>query len=334
MSHVFLLIVQALAMVVLPPGSADLSEIRLERTACFGSCPIDTVVLRPDGTASYEGKRFVDRIGEYEGTFAQDDFRKLAAEFEAIGFFQLNDRYRRPITDQPSRITSATRGASVKKVDNYGNAGPRNLKDLEDRILKVAQTITWKNATTPPSQPPARDVLAFASPQRPNNRPRPNLRKEPNVDPLNSARFGIDLHARLKGSSGNLIYSPVSLSTALAMVYGGARGETAEQMARVLHYEASPDRLAQAIKATIHQEKAKGYRLDIANRLWGQEGFPFLPAYLALTRENFGAELETLDFKDSETARKTINAWVEAKTQNKIRDLIGSGVLNAQTRWS
>src|SRR5262249_6951026 len=70
-----------------------------------------------------------------------------------------------------------------------------------------------------------------------------------------------------------------------------------------------------------------------ANALWGQKGFPFKPAFVKLTQDNYGAALHGVDFAgDPEGARKTINAWVEKETQGKIKDLLQPGVLDAMTR--
>src|SRR3954471_18160639 len=110
----------SLAVCSAPPG---ITEIRLERTPCYGTCPVDEVVLRPDGTAEYIGKRFVERTGRYEGTFDGADFARIARLMEAKGFFDLMDRYTKPITDNPSLITSATRGDRTKRVENYARAG-------------------------------------------------------------------------------------------------------------------------------------------------------------------------------------------------------------------
>ena len=79
---------------------------------------------------------------------------------------------------------------------------------------------------------------------------------------------------------------------------------------------------------------AKGsHRLSLANRLWGQEGYHFLPDFLALTRESYGAELAQVDFvHEAEEAREAINTWVEEKTEGKIVDLIPRGVLDELTR--
>lgn len=151
-------------------------------------------------------------------------------------------------------------------------------------------------------------------------------------------RFALDLYARLRtGRSDNLFLSPGSLSTALAMTYAGARGQTAEQMAQVLHFGLPQEKLHPAFgdlrRAWDFKDKERGYRLSVANRLWGQEGYHFLPAFLAATREYYDAELAQIDFaRQTDQARQRINAWVEEQTQGKIQDLIPPGALDAMTR--
>src|SRR4051794_21358964 len=100
-------------MLVVFTAQPEITEIRLERTPCFGSCPVDEVVLRPDGTATYVGTRFVERPGRHEGTFDRAEYEKLAKLLESQGFFGLKDRYSVPETDNPSLITSATRGGKA-----------------------------------------------------------------------------------------------------------------------------------------------------------------------------------------------------------------------------
>jgi len=152
-------------------------------------------------------------------------------------------------------------------------------------------------------------------------------------------RFALELHSRLARQPGNLFYSPASLSMALAMTYAGARGETAAEMAKVLHFPADPDRLHgqfAALRKGLNDAGggAKGsHRFSLANRLWGQQGYHFLPDFLALTRESYGAELAQVDFvHEAEGARQAINTWVEEKTEGKIVDLIPRGVLDELTR--
>jgi serpin B len=149
--------------------------------------------------------------------------------------------------------------------------------------------------------------------------------------------FALDLYGQLRGGDGNLFFSPFSISTALAMTYGGARGETGAQMARVLRYGLDSKRLHPAFKTLmdgLNAGKAKrGYELSIANALWGQKGYGFLKAFLDLTRTHYGAGLREVDFiGGTEAARKTINDWVEEETRGKIVELIQPGVLDSLCR--
>ena len=150
-------------------------------------------------------------------------------------------------------------------------------------------------------------------------------------------RFAFDLYGRLKGGEGNLFLSPYSISTALAMTYAGARGETAEQMAEVLRLPASGEAVHGAYGALQSDLNAAGeggaFELVVANRLWGQKGYAFLPDFLALLEARYGAGLEQLDFaRATEAARKTINSWIEKQTRDKIKELLKPGVLDAMTR--
>jgi len=150
-------------------------------------------------------------------------------------------------------------------------------------------------------------------------------------------RFAFDLYAHLLRQEGNLFLSPYSISTALAMTYAGARGETADQMAQALSLPASGVAVHGAYGALRNNLNTAGaggaFELAVANRLWGQKGYEFLPDFLALVEKNYGAGIEQVDFvADTEGSRKTINAWVERETRDKIKDLLKPGVLNALTR--
>jgi serpin B len=158
-----------------------------------------------------------------------------------------------------------------------------------------------------------------------------------------NSTFAFDLHQLLRHREGNLFYSPFSISLALAMTYAGARGGTEEQMADTLHYTLPQDRLHptfNALDLTLAErgegaagKDGEGFRLNIANALWGQEGYPFLPEFLSLLASNYGAGMRLLDFAaDAEAARTTINDWVESQTEGRIKDLIRPGVINAATR--
>lgn len=168
---------------------------------------------------------------------------------------------------------------------------------------------------------------------------------------MGNNEFALELYAKLRGKEGNLFFSPYSISTALAMAYAGAQGQTETQMAGALHFPviAKPgtelsstlirekQRFASVfgkiIKDLNSRSKKGGYELRLANALWGQEDYGFLGEFLELIKTNYGGRLNEVDFvRAAETARKTINTWVEKETNNKIKNLIRKGVLSSTTR--
>ncbi len=148
--------------------------------------------------------------------------------------------------------------------------------------------------------------------------------------------FAVDLYKQIMSREGNLFLSPYSISTALAMTYAGARGETEKQMAAVLHFDLSGDELHPAMGALMREVRPteeSSCELKTANALWGQKGYKFLPAFLTLTKQHYGAGLNEVDFaRATEAARKTINTWVEAQTEGRIEELIKPGMLTPATR--
>jgi serpin B len=149
-------------------------------------------------------------------------------------------------------------------------------------------------------------------------------------------QFAFDLYAQLRGETGNLFFSPYSISSALSMTYAGAGGETAKEMADVLHIGsrgAAAHTAQGALISTLNlQDPKRPYQLAVANRLWGQKDYSFLPGFQQLLDKHYGAKLELVDFSRSEAARKTINEWAEQKTQGKIKDLIPPAVINGDTK--
>lgn len=155
----------------------------------------------------------------------------------------------------------------------------------------------------------------------------------------NSA-FGFDLYqAERVREQGNLFYSPYSISLALAMTYAGARGLTATEMAQTMHYTLPQDRLHPTFNAldtaliSADEADEEGFQINVANAIWGQQGYIFLPAFLDTLAANYGAGLRTVDYvQQTEAARRTINRWVSDETEERIQDLIPQGALNTLTR--
>ena len=147
--------------------------------------------------------------------------------------------------------------------------------------------------------------------------------------------FAVDLYSQLRKQPGNLFFSPESITTAFAMAYAGASGETASQMAATLHFTLPPDRLHPAMGALLAGLNAPhaGYQLSVADALWAEKGYTFLPAFLKLTSDDYAAGFRPMDFKTApDASRATINHWVEEKTNDKIKDLLPPGSVKPSTR--
>ena len=156
--------------------------------------------------------------------------------------------------------------------------------------------------------------------------------------------FGWDLYRELENADNNLVFSPHSIGIALAMTRAGAAGDTAVELDRALHLEGVGDPHGGAnaldtvlLSASGQQERPDGSTaeivVDVANALWAQEGFSFEPPFLTTLAESYGAGVRVVDFFGaSEEARVEINDWVADQTADRIEELIGPGVLSADTR--
>jgi len=176
---------------------------------------------------------------------------------------------------------------------------------------------------------------------------------DPKLSAADSTTFGadnrklaFDLYGELSKTPGNLFYSPYSISTALAMTYAGARGETATEMAETLHFSLGQETLHTAFNATdvaLNKRKSElspsseqpqtgtGFELTLVNQAWGQRGYSFLDSYLDVLAQNYGAGLFLLDFGQSEQARTTINSWVQEQTKDRIKNLLPPNSISGRT---
>ncbi len=156
------------------------------------------------------------------------------------------------------------------------------------------------------------------------------------VDRANNG-FAVALYHRLRSRSGNLLVSPASLSSGLALAQSGARGETARQVGRVLRWPDDPTRLELASAALIRGLNADGdggaWQSRLASALWVQDGYPLLDAYQARLKEVFGLEPGRVDFAGHrEESCRTINDWTATRTGGKIAEVVRPGDLPERTR--
>lgn len=140
-------------------------------------------------------------------------------------------------------------------------------------------------------------------------------------------RFGFDLYRQLRNSTGDVVVSPASVSTAFGLAYAGAKGQTASQIASTLHYPSNTSDFHGSFGRLLHTMRfaQNGRTLAVNNAIWLQNEMGVHKAYLALIDTHYQAGIQRVDFKaDPEAARGKINRWVEANTNDRIRDLLSS----------
>ncbi|WP_438015310.1 serpin family protein [Sorangium sp. So ce315] len=157
----------------------------------------------------------------------------------------------------------------------------------------------------------------------------------------NNASFALDLGRALHSSAANVVYSPFSISTALAMTYAGAREATELAMAATMRFELPQERLHPAFNdvdlrlnklSNVPSSSAGGgFRLHTANTIWSQIGLSIEKPFLSVLSESYGAHVRLADFAaDPKEAEGLINAWVSDRTEGKIPTLL-EGNVTAET---
>jgi len=180
-----------------------------------------------------------------------------------------------------------------------------------------------------------------------SQKPRLSAASVPAADVAEQAQgneaFAFDLYAQLRGQSGNLFYSPYSISSALAMLWAGAAGQTATDVAGALHFDMPADRVHGAFNALDQALASRAqagtsvddgpFRLNVANAIWAQRGMTLQPDFLDTLAQNYGAGVRVEPFQTApETARGDINDWVSDQTAGLIPELLHAGDVDSSTR--
>ena len=151
------------------------------------------------------------------------------------------------------------------------------------------------------------------------------------VRAVNSLAF--DLYAKLKTGKGELCFSPYSISSAFAMLYAGASGDTAAEMEKVFKYDDGIHESNGALMERLNKTPASAGELRVANSIWPMKSYSFLKSYTDLLHRNYGTDVTPLDYMSSpEPSRRRINKWVEDKTKNRITDILAVGSIVPDTR--
>ena len=117
--------------------------VELQRTQCFGSCPVYKVRVYADGQIAWSGTRHVQVVGERTGQITSEAARALIDQFRAAGFWNLCQSYTRMVTDLPTAIAVVHVANSEKSVSDRAQGAPDWLRDLDRTVDAVADTHAW-----------------------------------------------------------------------------------------------------------------------------------------------------------------------------------------------
>jgi serpin B len=211
-------------------------------------------------------------------------------------------------------------------------------------LLTILSLALAACGTTPPPSTSAPAATSGPAPKSNLLREKPSVQAgdlRPLTDGNNA--FAFDLYQSLRAGNDNLAYSPFSISLALAMTSAGARGGTAEQMTRVLHFlpqdQLHPafNALDQALEAmpSSSDKDQEPLQLSVANAVWAEQSLPLQSDFLDTLALNYGAGIHQSDFiNQAEAVRNEINTWVSDKTQEKIQDILPENAIGPATRMA
>jgi len=232
----------------------------------------------------------------------------IVKQKDTNGYYYIQDGQKRVFTTGEAFINNKFRFKDALELDISSYESGTSIQDKEDELVGYGEVVEKMTETTEESV----NIIIEA-----NN------------------KFAVDLYSEYKSEEGNIFFSPYSISTALAMTYEGAKGQTAEEMQSVFYFP-EDDSVRRSGYASLYNEINKGdkkYKLSTANALWAEQDYTFLDEYFDLINQYYDGKVTNLDFKtDLENSRITINNWVEDKTNDKIKDLIPSGLITSITR--
>jgi serpin B len=150
---------------------------------------------------------------------------------------------------------------------------------------------------------------------------------------LTNRAFGASLYQRLASEPGNVFLSPISLAGAFGPVAAGAQGETRAAIGKVLglpNDDASVHRELGGLLRALESDR-EGARVSIANALWLMKDFAVKPAFVAVVKNSYDAEVDSVDFRNGAAAAGRINGWVDRRTKGRIPKLVEPDSLNEMT---
>lgn len=148
--------------------------------------------------------------------------------------------------------------------------------------------------------------------------------------------FGFKLLPKVTEGDGNMVFSPYSVTQAMAMAAAGAKGTTLSGIEKALGFPYAQPRFLSALNGAdlkLRAKAAAGPQINIVNDIWTQKGYMMQSAYLDALAVHFGAGVHMVDYLNAtEAARTAINDYIATQTSQKITNLLPQGTVTSNTR--
>lgn len=150
-------------------------------------------------------------------------------------------------------------------------------------------------------------------------------------------KFAIDLfHKIAENETGNIFFSPVSITSAMGMTCVGAKDETQTQIEKVFHFPHDSKNFHSElgdIQKRYNSLSAKGVEISMVNKLWAEKTYKINKPYIKQVKKNYSSSIELVDFiQQPESARSKINSYISDQTKNRINELLPVGSINSLAR--
>ncbi len=122
------------------------SSITLQKTDCFGTCPVYTIKVEGNGQAKLVGEKFFDKIGTYRKQLTVEETEELFSVFVRADFWSFKDEYTEQVTDLPTTYLTFENMGRAKKVKDYYDP-PQKLRDLEAMVEAIATSANWEKVS-------------------------------------------------------------------------------------------------------------------------------------------------------------------------------------------
>lgn len=284
----------------MPQVPLDEVTITLQRSGCFGWCPAYSVEIQGDGTVTYNGLRFVDVEGVHSFQVPASQVAALVAEIERKDLWSMDERYRAPITDNPTYVLTLRLGVQTRQIEDYVGSTvgmPRAIREFQERVDQVGSTAKWTRLSVAAVDRLQQEGLDFRSQDAADVLARAvgNQAGEDETAMLRMIEYG----APLQGGTSDFYFAQHSDQSLLDLALSNSRltlvAPLIQRGALMTGGVLDRDKLDAAFRSAI-----RGGRLEAVQTIWDQGGPRMRPSLF------FRDESDDLESREAQESPVTL----------------------------